>query len=191
MARGLGLAHADHRVGRGPAQQAPAHIRRTKAVLQVHGRTQSIHLCVDESPRQHALQQLLIIAAARHRAPWACGGRWWEQAPAPAAWLRPCAASSGAGIARAPAPQQPCAPGCALRSTTAAGSGHATRSRRNEQCACRTTTRPSSSSAAAGWSARYFSMDRASSPADAAASSRATRGSYQPLRARRSVMCAM
>ena len=61
---GLGFAYADDRVGGCAAQQPPAHIGRPKAVLKIHRRAESIHLCVEESPCKYTLQQPLVVAAA-------------------------------------------------------------------------------------------------------------------------------
>ena len=90
--RGFGLAHADDRLGRRAAQQPSAHIGGAEAVLQVHGRAQSIHFGADEGSGQHALQQPLVVAPRGSRARWACAGRWWAPVPGPAAWPRPCGA---------------------------------------------------------------------------------------------------
>ena len=135
--RRLRLADADHRVGSGAAQQPPAHIGRPKAVLQVHRRAQSVHLGADEARASARAPAAAGSFSAPHRGQWACGGRSPRRIPASAAWPRPCGGWSGAGIARAPANPPPCASGCARRSTTATGSGHAARSRRSGRCACR------------------------------------------------------
>ncbi len=124
---GFRLAHADDRVGRGSAQQASAHIGGTKAVLEIHGRAEAIDLRADEVRGSARAPAAADSCGARRRARWVCGGRWWEPVRASAASPRPCAGSSGAGIARAPARRRRCASGCALRSRAAAGSGHATR----------------------------------------------------------------
>ena len=124
---GLGLAHADDRIGSRAFEQAAAHVGGAEAVLEIHGRAQAVDFGADEVARQHALEQALIVAAggvAGGGSAAVAGGNKFKR---PAAWLRPCGASSGAGIARAAAPRRRCAPGCARRSKAGAGSGRATR----------------------------------------------------------------
>ena len=52
----LGLADPDYSLRRCAFEQPPAHISRPKAVLQVHRRAESVHLCPDEMTGQNALQ---------------------------------------------------------------------------------------------------------------------------------------
>ena len=174
----------------GPAQQPTAHIGGAKAMLQVHRRAQSVYLCVRKLSRQNSRPTISDSSGGWRRAQWACGGRWSEPAPAPVAWSRPCAASLAADTARAPALQQRCAPGCALRSTVPEGNGHVARSPRSGPGACRrrhvhppATPHPGGPPDSSRW------IGPAGLPMPQSLSQ--PHATYQPMRERNPVMCAV
>jgi len=67
----FGSAYADHRLRRRALEQTPAHIRRAKAVLQIHGGTQAVCLEADKAPCDRSFQHMLIVLAS----PFARAGR--------------------------------------------------------------------------------------------------------------------
>src|SRR5262249_26043712 len=62
---GFSLTNAYNSIGSRAPKQPPTYVCRTKAVLEVHGRSESIDLRPDECARENAFQQTLIAAASR------------------------------------------------------------------------------------------------------------------------------
>ncbi len=60
---GFGCADADHCIGGGSLEQTTADVGGTETVLQIHRGAQAIDLRTDELPREHALEETLIVAA--------------------------------------------------------------------------------------------------------------------------------